>query len=126
MRITKFVASILLNCKDNWNSPITRRTSLESLCFVAPDVILPTTTGLKLNQLSTELFFSIVNSHLILFIRKRLFQVAGYTFPLNYLNAITSLCTPKVYWTDMLRNIKYSYYSYLREVISCKITFLLI
>jgi len=102
---TKFVASIVLNFKDNSKSPITRRTSLESLCFVAPDVILLPTTGLKLNQLSAEFFFFIVNSYLILFIRKRLCQVAGNTFPLNYLDAITSVCTPNVYWTNMLRNI---------------------
>ena len=93
------------NCKDNSKFPITRRTSLESLCFVAPDVILPPSNGLKLNQLSAKLFFSIVNSNL--FTRKRLFQVAGNPFPLNYLDAITSLCTPIVYWTDMLRNIKF-------------------
>ena len=93
MRFTKFVASIFLNCKDNLNPPITRRTSLESLCFVAPDVILPPTTGLRLNQQSAEKFFSIVNSDLILFIRKRLFQVAGNTFPLNFLDAISSLIT---------------------------------
>ena len=105
-RFTKFVVSIFLNYKGNSKSPITRRTSFKSLCFVAPDVIFPPTIGLKLNQLSAELFFSIVNSHLILFIRKRLFQVAGNTFPLNYLDAISSLCTPKVYWRDMLLNIK--------------------
>ena len=107
MRFTKFVASIFLNCKGNSKSPLTRRTSLKSLCFLASDVILQPTIGLKLNQLSAELFFSIVNSHLILFIRRCLFQVAGNTFPLNYLDAITSLCTQKVYWTDMLRNIKF-------------------
>jgi len=95
VRFTKFVASIFFNCNCNSKSPITRRTSLKSLCFVAPDVILPPTIGLKLNQLSAE-FSSIVNSRLILFIWKRLFQVAGNTFPLNYLDAITSLSTPNL------------------------------
>jgi len=90
----------------------------KSLCFLAPDVVLPPTIGLQLNQLSAELFFYIVNSHLILFIRKRLFQVAGNTFPLNYLDAITSLCTPKVYWTDMLRNIKLRHWREIRAILS--------
>ena len=47
VRFTKFVASIFLNCKSNSKSPITRHTSLKSLCFLAPDVILPPTIGLK-------------------------------------------------------------------------------
>ena len=118
VRFTKFVASIFLNCKGNSKSPITRRTSLKSLCFLASDVILPPTIGLKLNQLSAELFFSIVISHQILFIRKRLFQVAGNTFPLNYLDAITSLRTQKVYWTDMLRNIKFRHQREIRAILS--------
>ena len=104
MRFTKFVASILFKFQDNSKSPITRCTSFESLCFVAPDIILPSTTGLKLNQLSAELFISIVNSYLFLFIRKHPFQVAGNTFPLNYLDAITFLCTPIVYWMNMLNS----------------------
>jgi len=47
VRFTKFVASIFLNCKGNSKSLITRRTSLKSLCFLSPDVILPPTIGLK-------------------------------------------------------------------------------
>jgi len=94
--------------KDNSKSLSTRCTSLESLCFLAHDVIPPPTSSLNLNELSAELYFSIANSHLICFTRKRPFLVACNNFPLDYFDALTSLCTSDVYYmyTDMVRNFK--------------------
>jgi len=36
---------------------------VKSLCLLAHDVILPPTAGLKLNEQSAGLYFTIVNSH---------------------------------------------------------------
>jgi len=78
---TKFVASFFFKLQRQLE--FSNNKTLKSLCFVAPHVTLSPTTGLKLNQISTDLFFFNVNYHLILFIRKRLFEVACNTFPLK-------------------------------------------